>query len=101
MGAMDEGDHLIDMMNSKQVVIDDAFDQVEDAPTKQRRAPDQFSRPIHVSRMRNAPQPVQSEHDEDVRHAVEDAVPQRVEAQIFNGCRGGANSSPSGATCNN
>ena len=62
------------MVNTKDVVIDDALDQVEDPEADQ-----QLARPAPMGPVRRPPE---DEQTEDVGAGVEEAIPEGVDLQI-------------------
>ena len=79
-----ERDSLIDVMYSQQLVIDEALDEVEQPPSDKEAAKEQLVRPEQMLPVGGPPQDEETNDDEDVRGAVEDAVPEGVEFQAWN-----------------
>jgi hypothetical protein len=58
---------FVDVVQSKNLMIDDAFDQIEDAESHENSTREQLPRPLDMSAMRALPQHDQTEQNEDVR----------------------------------
>jgi hypothetical protein len=74
---------LVDMMEAKYMVVDDALGGVEQAKTEQHRARQKFARPELVTPLGAAPEHEQPCNHEYMCRAVEDPVPKRVELEGF------------------
>jgi hypothetical protein len=70
------------------MVVDDAFDRVEEAKTEQHRARKKFARPEEMTPLRAAPEHEQAGDHEQVCGTVEDAVPKRVELEVLDAVHG-------------
>src|SRR5690606_40739704 len=73
-------------MNSQNLMIDDAFDQVEQPPTQDKPANHGFKRGDWLTPISGAPQ----HHDADQRYdpdkCMKEAIPQHICAHGFHGC---------------
>src|SRR5215211_7862515 len=66
---------LVDVMHPKHLVVDQALDHVEDAPTQQKSASQKLVRPDQMLAMGCAAEDEEPDHHEDIGRAVEDTVP--------------------------
>jgi len=72
---------LVDVVELKELMIDDALDHIERSETHQDRSGQQFTRPPQMRPVRRPPQQQKARDDENIGAGVKNAVPQRVELQ--------------------
>jgi hypothetical protein len=77
------GHRLVDMMDTKELVVDETFCQVEDPKAHQYRAGEQLTRPAHVHSVSGAPQNDETKYDEYVSARMKEAVPERIDFKIL------------------
>ena len=75
-------------MDANPVVIDNAFNSVEDSKTEQHCPDQEFRQPVEMPAVRRAPKQEQTDQNKKVWRAVKDAVPSRVEFQVLDGVDG-------------
>jgi hypothetical protein len=73
---------LVDVVDPEKVVVDDAFDQVEDAEAHEDAPHQELTQPAEMGPTGRPPQDDQAEHDEHVRGRVEQPVPERVDLEV-------------------
>jgi hypothetical protein len=71
-------------MNAENVVVNNAFNDVERAEPDKHRANEKPASPEKMAAVRGAPEDKQSGDDEEIRGAMEDAVPPRIQFEILN-----------------
>jgi hypothetical protein len=73
---------LVDVMNAQDFVINNSLDKVENTPPQEKRANQQLIGPIEVPMVSGSPQDEKPDHHENVRAAVKDTVPKRVQFEV-------------------
>ena len=71
-------DGFIYVVNAKQLVVHNAFSQIENAEDHQQRPDEQLAGPPHVSSMSGPPQQGESDDDENVSGSVENTIEKRI-----------------------
>src|SRR5688572_4672450 len=68
----------MNMVNAQYLMIDDAFDRVEEAPAQEKRADEGARRPRDVRALPGAPEPSEAGGRHDPGEGVEQAVPDHI-----------------------
>src|SRR4051812_27830166 len=71
-------------MNAKQLVIDQALDQIKDTPTDQHCADQDTRRPCDATARTCSPQHGQADQREQVGHGMKQPIRERVQIEIRN-----------------
>lgn len=75
---------LDDMMNVKEVMIDDAFHKIEEAPAEEAGAEESFARPRHVSTGSAFPKKAQPDECHGIGERMKQPVPEHVDLHVGN-----------------
>jgi hypothetical protein len=70
---------FVDVVKPKYLVVNYAFHDIEYSPPDQDSSDEEFVRPKQMSPMCGSPEKKQSDHNENISSAVEDAIPQRIQ----------------------
>ena len=74
---------FIDVVQAKEMMVNDAFNQVKKPKTYQERPPEELARPADMGPLRRPPQEEEAEHDTYICAHMKEAVPEGIDLKML------------------